>query len=147
MESKLTLNAAQMATLQFLRAFLAACTAPCFDFQAAAIRIGNATYPALRYSQTVQPPNGARSPAPYTITAWYVVGDLPASYRRSGRTVYDCGGLHYIGGYITADKLTEQNKEFHPVGAWFSLYADCVENGVIEQNQPRRPMQIAHIDM
>jgi hypothetical protein len=58
----------------------------------------------------------------------YLLGSLPASYRRSTHTVYRFrhdGVVWFIGGYFDKDP-EGQYKAFHPFGHWFGLHKDSL---------------------
>lgn len=81
------------------------------------VTIKGTTYNAVRYSDAGR-------------TRYYVLGTLPAHYKRSRRAVYVASNHRqelYIGGYADSD-TAENHPKFHKFGAWFDLslwYSKC----------------------
>lgn len=71
----------------------------------------------------------------------YLLGDLPACYRRSSRTVFRFPGDEqdwYIAAHINADRITPENARFHPGGANFMLIAWDASDPIDHyENRPR----------
>lgn len=87
--------------------FLESCD--CINIEPMWLTIGRSVYPAARYKQ----------PRDYgAIKAIYVVGELPASYRRSSHTVFLAGNDKW---YLAAYYNQKPNSQFHPLGHNFML--------------------------
>ena len=70
------------------------------------LRIGRTTFDAAYYTQDVQPLPGAMIQEPYTRCGYYVLGNLPASYRyRHAKRYMMNGKPWYIAGYHPAYPL------------------------------------------
>ncbi len=90
---------------------------------AGTITIRRASYPAVLYTQDRDPLPGARNQNPYTMTAIYVLGDLPPAYNRRKSTAFRLPNDDkdwYIASYSTQEAL-EKHPEYYPFGSHFLL--------------------------
>lgn len=94
------------------------------ETQAARVTIGRETFNGAHYVESLVAPETARNPGPYKSEALYLVGPLPASYRKRSRTVYRFEGdarEWYVAGYADARAMAPQFAKFHPFGVAFYL--------------------------
>jgi hypothetical protein len=112
------------------------------------VKIGRTEYVGAIYSQERDTLEGSRAfeagERTYVQHGIYLLGDLPASYRRSTRTAYDLdGNRYYVAGYFPQD----EPNDFHPFGRMFQLFPD--EHGVTtnpetDEPYPAVPANIVH---
>lgn len=60
----------------------------------------------------------------YVESGIYLLGDVPASYKRSRRVVYNFGSSHewYVACWATKEIVNNPEfSEYHPFGIWFQL--------------------------
>lgn len=70
----------------------------------------------------------------------YLLGRLPACYRRSTRTVFVIDNADwYIASYMRADRLNAENKRYHPFGEMFMLCRWQVSDGSAIDRWELRP--------
>lgn len=78
---------------------------------------------------------------------YYMLGRLPAYYRRSARTAFVIDGADwYIACYITAERITPEYAPYHPCGEHFMLCRWQVPNGdAIDCYEPRHYRRVSAI--
>ena len=79
------------------------------------IKIGRTVYPAASYHQWRTAPDGGV----YVHEAIYLVGPLPAAYKRSRRVALTLPGEAaewYVGGYFQESNPQPQHAPYHPFG-------------------------------
>ena len=70
----------------------------------------------------------------------YLLGALPACYRRSSRTAFVIDGVDwYVACYMTAERITLQFAPFHPCGEHFMLCRWGVPDGSAIDRYELRP--------
>lgn len=91
------------------------------------VRIGRSVYPGAFYLQTRKVLSGcaayARGERSYVQRGLYLLGNLPASYRRSSMTAYQvepAGTRYFVAGWYDHD----DPNEWHPFGRMFQLFPD-----------------------
>ena len=106
--------------------------AKCYDVREVTVRIGRTTYQGAFYKQDRKVSPGCRAydegQRDYTIEGLEVIGELPASWVRSSRTVYRMAGDDrdwYVAGYYNRD----EPNEWHPFGKMFALQPWSVPGG------------------
>src|SRR5262245_4774780 len=95
------------------------------------VTIGRTTYSGAFYAQTREHIPGSRAylqgEREYTHSALYLLGDVPASYRR-GRVAYvfEDDGVRrwYVAGYFPPRGGGIEKNAFHPFGPMFQLMRD-----------------------
>jgi len=98
--------------------------AGCTDIRPVAVAIGRTRYQGAFYRQIVAVAPGCRAydegQRSHVVEALYLVGPLPAAYRRTRRTVFRLPGDGrdwYVAGYYPVD----QPNEYHPLGRMLQL--------------------------
>lgn len=105
------------------------------------VKIGNSVLPGARYVDTAAHGD--------SLPRLYLVGDLPASYRkRPNGTCYTFkGGIHewYVAGYYPPSNATAESlarfAAFHPFGANVLLFAWSLPNGDKIDRYSEKPYQ------
>jgi hypothetical protein len=102
------------------------------------VTIGRTTYVGAHYVQNREPiapycqPARASDMKPYTARGYYLLGELPASYKRLKRTAYRVNaGRYYVAAYWQDDVVTKH----HPFGRMFMLFPDTL--GVTDEHEER----------
>jgi len=95
------------------------------------VKIGRTTYNGAEYCQVRDTPRECRAYAEgertYVVSGFYLLGTLPASFVRDGRTTYveaPESTRYYIAGWYGQDGA---ENEFHPLGKMFLLFSGDVE--------------------
>lgn len=133
------------------------------------VTIGGEQWPAAYYQQEREAPAGCRNPGRYVQTAIYVVGPLPATYKkaktymeaglRGHRICFPFAEPHegaprewYVAGGMYEPPAPEY-AQYHPLGCWFQLMPwyiancpqeridDCYRYGKDGPYMPRREYQ------
>ncbi len=73
-------------------------------------------------------------------TVYYLLGERPACYLRSSRTVFVIDGADwYVQCYMPAERITPEIAAYHPHGAHFQLAAWSVPSGEAIDRYEMRP--------
>jgi hypothetical protein len=110
------------------------------DARPVLVTIGNATLPAARYVQRVQPPPLAPNQATHDETRFYVLGDVPKVAQRPGKACFPfAGGEWFVaGGWCNWllrlwHRETESDpadiRHRNPFGPWFAVALWDVPSG------------------
>jgi len=105
------------------------------------VRIGRETYPGAIYSQERHwaPYSWRAGEGPYMQTALYLVGDLPASFKRSRKVAYrfEHGRRRWFVGSWADERAAEDERTsaYHPFGRAFQMFPD--EHGVTVDDDGR----------
>jgi hypothetical protein len=123
----------------------------CYDVSPVVLTIGRTTYEGCRYRKRIEALQNARTREPYVREAIYVLGGLPAAYRRSTKVAFRFTGDDrdwYVGGYVTEAVATSPDTErFHYEGyAAFQLFPWDASDGLqIDsfEEHPYRRIEVA----
>jgi hypothetical protein len=93
----------------------------CYGLREARITIGRTTYDAVFYRQMVDPKGMTNTRGdviePYEVEAVMLVGELPASYKRTSKTVFRFPGDErdwYVASWTTVETASDPKfAEFH----------------------------------
>lgn len=99
------------------------------DVRDVRVAIGRAIYDGVSYRDA----NFANEPR------LYLLGDLPAAYKRSTHTAFVIAGADwYVACYMPAERITPEFAPFHPFGPHFMLCRWQVPSGeAIDAYEPR----------
>lgn len=83
------------------------------------LTIGKKQYVAARYTSRFDAPKGCANPGPYEREMVIAIGEKP-----KGKTVFVLEGSTFewfVSSYMTKERMTPANAEFHPFGMTFQI--------------------------
>jgi len=127
-----------------LKVWLEQCGA--HDVRPCTVTIGKATYHGAHYRETLDIPRNtpahARGERKYTTEKLYLLGDLPAAYKRSSKTCFRFIGDSrdwYVACHSTPEVVNDDRfKPYHPLGVSVMLCPWAVPDGLaIDHYEPK----------